>query len=76
MKCPADRVYEPCRSECEKTCSNLNEPCTEDLSEGCFCPEGTILSNGDCVLPNNCTDCIYKDEIHHVSKLQLLIGYY
>ncbi len=63
MICKDNQVYET-RSECPKTCLNLNGPSNCGLnkpSEGCFCKTGYVLdSNDNCVLNSSC-GCLLPD---------------
>ena len=58
--------YRPCGSGCTETCETINyvEPrmCSEDLTEGCYCPEDQVMHNGTCVPKRNCLIC--DDEGH------------
>lgn len=41
-KCPSDQIYNPCGTNCPKTCESLKlktkKPCKDIPVEGCFCP--------------------------------------
>ena len=54
--CIGHRVYTDCGSGCPLTCSNFESPpeCSPDCVEGCFCPEGQVLSDGACVDNDTC----------------------
>ncbi|XP_028403857.1 mucin-2-like isoform X2 [Dendronephthya gigantea] len=53
--CPKGQAWVPCGKECAKTCKNLHLPCSKTLcEEGCVCPQGQVLHNGDCVNPEQC----------------------
>lgn len=63
-------VYDHC--SCMETCenvknnlklvnSNTKSSCTAIKTEGCFCPNGTRLLNGKCVLERECTPCDDKN---------------
>ena len=48
-------TYKQCGSRCPPTCKTDDVVCTKDCVEGCFCPDGTVLSeNGDCIDPSEC----------------------
>ena len=48
-------VYQLCGPVCPQTCDTDKETdCLGDCVEGCFCPSGQVLSNGNCI---NSTDC-------------------
>lgn len=61
IECPAGMVYESCG--CHITCDDHKESnstshkCPLPESEGCFCPKGTALSNGKCILQKECNPC-------------------
>ncbi|XP_064395180.1 zonadhesin-like isoform X2 [Halichondria panicea] len=50
------KVYQSCGSPCTLTCENYMSPpfCLASCSEGCFCPDGTVEHNGDCILTSDC----------------------
>jgi len=48
-------VYQQCGQACPETCdSDKNEVCVGGCVEGCFCPNGKVLWNGNCI---NATEC-------------------
>lgn len=62
--CPSPFVHRDCfRSKCEITCDNLHEvePCPPMRGvcfPGCFCPDGLVRRNDECVPPAQCRDCV------------------
>lgn len=62
--CPPPFVHRDCfRSKCEITCDNLHEvePCPPMRGvcfPGCFCPDGLVRRNNECVPPTQCRDCV------------------
>lgn len=62
--CPQPFVQRDCfRNKCEITCDNLHElePCPSIrgiCSPGCFCPDGLVRRNNECVPPVQCRDCV------------------
>lgn len=62
--CPSPFIYRDCfRSKCEITCDNLHEvePCPPMRGvcfPGCFCPDGLVRRNNECVPPAQCRDCV------------------
>ena len=50
-------VYQQCGSLCVQTCDNINDDslCEGGCAEGCFCPDGEVLFEGECVQPARCT---------------------
>lgn len=48
-ECPPGLVYQQCGSLRPQTCNggNQNLP-TGGCAEGCFCPDGQVLVNGQC----------------------------
>ncbi|GCB65082.1 hypothetical protein scyTo_0009916 [Scyliorhinus torazame] len=61
--CPLNKVYKACEHfEGEHTCTSSNSDLTGlNLSEGCFCPEGTTLFSPDTDLCVNKCGCIGPD---------------
>jgi len=64
VSCPSPFVHRDCfRSKCEITCDNLHEvePCPSMRGvcfPGCFCPDGLVRRNNECVPPAQCRDCV------------------
>lgn len=62
--CPPPFVQRDCfRNKCEITCDNLHElePCPPMQGmcfPGCFCPDGLVRRNNECVPPMQCRDCV------------------
>lgn len=62
--CPPPFVQRDCfRNKCETTCDNLHElePCPPMQGlciPGCFCPDGLVRRNDECVPPVQCRDCV------------------
>lgn len=62
--CPSPFIHRDCfRSKCEITCDNLHEvePCPPMRGvcfPGCFCPDGLVRRNNECVPPAQCRDCV------------------
>ena len=58
------QVYKSCGSACPQTCEALSRVdedfCTEECVEGCFCPDGTVMLDGQCVAAADCP--CYQDE--------------
>ena len=48
-------VYQQCGPLCPQICDNLDQPCEGGCTEGCFCPVGQVLLDGECVEPLRCT---------------------
>ena len=60
-ECPPGMVYQQCGSLCPQTCNNIGTSnCQGGCAEGCFCPDGQVQSNGECISPVLCqgTVCI------------------
>ena len=53
--CPTGMVYQQCGPLCPQTCDNIGVPCQGGCAEGCFCPDGQVLLDGQCVDPFRCT---------------------
>lgn len=62
--CPPPFVHRDCfRNKCELTCDNLRElePCPTMRGvcfPGCFCPDGLVRRDDECVPPVRCRDCV------------------
>ncbi|XP_071561739.1 hemocytin [Temnothorax nylanderi] len=62
--CPSPFIHRDCfRSKCEITCDNLHEvePCPAMRGvcfPGCFCPDGLVRRDNECVPPAQCRDCV------------------
>lgn len=54
LNCTNGRVYKSCGPLNEPSCGSAIESDSFNCREGCFCPEGTMLSNGMCVNQENC----------------------
>lgn len=46
-------------------CGGATEESNEDATceEGCYCPEGTVLHNSECIVKENCP-CMYRGKEH------------
>ncbi|XP_072040245.1 IgGFc-binding protein-like [Amphiura filiformis] len=57
IECPQFMKYADCGSGCPNTCANPSastEYCTLGCVEGCVCQPGLLLSEGACVVPEEC----------------------
>jgi hypothetical protein len=59
VECDGGKVYKECGSLCPLTCKGISQPqdlllCPTVCSAGCFCPDGTVLHNGQCIPPSQC----------------------
>ena len=55
INCPEDMVYQQCGPLCPQTCdTNEDEECSGGCVEGCFCPSGKVLWNGNCINSSEC----------------------
>ncbi|CAG5895700.1 unnamed protein product [Menidia menidia] len=73
QQCPGPLVYAP--RSCLLTCSSLDPPgqqpgssisqtkCREPLS-GCVCPQGTVLQDDRCILPDECP-CHHNGQLYY-----------
>ncbi|WAR09819.1 SSPO-like protein [Mya arenaria] len=54
-QCPGNQIHKECGSMCQKTCQSPSSAC-EDHSciDGCFCPDGMVLLNDQCVQKSEC----------------------
>ncbi|XP_072290554.1 von Willebrand factor [Eucyclogobius newberryi] len=66
FQCPGAMEYHACKSGCVEDCSNIqtlaqetnSSSCVDTPTEGCYCPEGMLLHQGACVLPESCNQCV------------------
>jgi len=63
--CPDGMIFQQCGSFCPKTCDEMNNndavPCEGRCAQGCFCPPGQYLKDGECVDAEICTGkCTHK----------------
>jgi len=59
-ECPTGMVYQQCGSLCPQTCDNVGTSnCLAGCAEGCFCPEGLVTHNGNCIEPLTCPGIIH-----------------
>ena len=55
IECPAGMVYQQCGQACPQTCDTVESTdCVGGCVEGCFCPSGKVLWNGNCVNASEC----------------------
>ncbi|XP_054156992.1 mucin-6-like [Oppia nitens] len=58
--CLANEVYNSCGSACPETCESVRNPnsatqaCTMNCVAGCFCRDGYVKDNNQCVPRQNC----------------------
>ncbi|XP_065188681.1 zonadhesin-like isoform X3 [Sycon ciliatum] len=52
--CPANQEYRECGTLCEPTCEGSACSCPEACRAGCFCREGFVRHDGDCVPLSQC----------------------
>ncbi|XP_028664014.2 von Willebrand factor [Erpetoichthys calabaricus] len=66
ISCPSSMEFESCKTGCVQQCNNVNTThCMETPTEGCFCRQGSVLHNGECVPKEFCTQCIDEYGIAH-----------
>ena len=54
-ECPSGMTYQQCGPRCPQTCDNIGSTnCLGGCAEGCFCPDGQVLSGGRCINPIAC----------------------
>ena len=68
-------VYQQCGQACPQTCdTEESEDCVGGCVEGCFCPSGKVLWNGNCINSSECAGiqilCIIKDLFCVYDKLK------
>lgn len=55
LTCKDGRVYKACGPSFEQTCGSAVEEVTgNNCNEGCFCPEGTVSYDGNCIRLDEC----------------------
>ena len=63
-------VYQQCGPLCPQTCDNIGTSnCIGGCAEGCFCPDGQVFLNGQCVNPIACPGEFYvylQLHTHHI----------
>jgi len=48
-QCPPGMIYQQCGSLRPQTCSGVNQDLPNSgCAEGCFCPDGQVVVNGQC----------------------------
>jgi len=63
-------VYQQCGPSCPQTCdTNEDTDCSGGCVEGCFCPSGQVLSNGDCITITDCQGM----QVHNISVQSMYI---
>lgn len=72
ITCKDGFEYTECASGCIRTCQNMyniqQESCFSQCAPGCECPKGTIVDNGTCVRPENCT-CTYQKKPYNAQDV-------
>ncbi|XP_070562411.1 sushi, von Willebrand factor type A, EGF and pentraxin domain-containing protein 1-like [Ptychodera flava] len=66
MVCVNGTEYDWCRSQCTDTCvePDAKDNCQRtECMEGCFCPDGTVLHDDECIDPKDCDGC-YQDGLY------------
>ena len=50
FECPVGMVYQQCGQACPQTCDTVGRSdCASGCVEGCYCPNGTVLQEGNCI---------------------------
>ncbi|XP_067648949.1 mucin-5AC-like [Haliotis asinina] len=53
--CQRNMIFKECGSPCPKRCQDSSATCIDDSCvDGCFCPDGTVLHNGECIAADTC----------------------
>ena len=59
VECSEGMVYQQCGPACPQTCDNRRRSeCIGGCVDGCFCPSGQVLSNGQCIDQANCSGTV------------------
>ena len=62
-------VYQQCGQACPQTCETEETvDCADGCVEGCFCPSGKVLWNGNCINSSECAGMHFNVFNHEVSK--------
>ena len=71
IECSPGMVYQQCGPLCPQTCDNVGTlNCQGGCAEGCFCPNGQVQSNGECISPVLCQGmCVYLLDIDIIDRL-------
>uniref|UniRef100_A0A8B9JSV2 von Willebrand factor n=1 Tax=Astyanax mexicanus TaxID=7994 RepID=A0A8B9JSV2_ASTMX len=83
MPCPKSMEYDACRTGCVEQCGHGqaalgdmdvrgdglggSSQCWSAPTEGCFCPHGTVLLEGECVGREACSQCVDQHGQAHQS---------
>lgn len=54
LQCKSGRIYKACGPSFEPSCGGATEEPSGNCNEGCFCPDGTLQHNGECVQLEKC----------------------
>lgn len=54
MKCKPGRIYKACGPSFEATCGSATADMHESCTEGCFCPDGFVQHEGECIQAEHC----------------------
>ena len=67
-------VYQQCGPRCAQTCDNIGSTdCYGGCAEGCFCPDGQVLSRGRCINPIACPGKLHLWNVFLSSELCKMI---
>ncbi|XP_041111290.1 von Willebrand factor-like [Polyodon spathula] len=67
QQCPSSMVFDSCKTGCIQQCASpFNSTlCMDTPTEGCFCPPGKVLDNGECVKEEACSQCLDENRVAH-----------
>ncbi|GFR27036.1 von Willebrand factor [Trichonephila clavata] len=61
LSCSGGMIYKDCGTSCPETCKGTVYDCEDNRCiDGCHCPEGTVLHNGECIERLNCP-CLHNE---------------
>ncbi|XP_054713671.1 uncharacterized protein LOC129223130 [Uloborus diversus] len=64
MLCSNGTVYNECGPPCAATCTEMEPACEQEKCvDGCHCPEGKVLENGQCIQIDQCP-CHHGEEVY------------
>ncbi|CAH2325671.1 otogelin [Pelobates cultripes] len=70
ITCENDLVYSECINCCPSSCQQRKSCIDNEIAcvDGCYCPEGLIFENGECVQPSECP-CEFHGTSYHAGSV-------
>ncbi|XP_021374155.1 SCO-spondin-like [Mizuhopecten yessoensis] len=63
VQCPGNFIHKECGSQCARTCGSSTTCSDTACIDGCFCPDGMVVSGDTCVTPAQCP-CKHGEHLH------------